>query len=221
MTIDFSQINPRYFDRADDSSDAAFYAQPRKVVHIDQCAIDAVTNLYREVLPAGGSILDLMSSWRSHLPTDVNYARVCGLGMNQEEMADNPQLSDWLVHNLNESPTLPFGNAEFDGVCCCVSIQYLQQPLVVFAEVVRVLKRNAPFMVSFSNRCFPTKAINLWRATDDRGHIDVVASYFAAQTTFRDCEQRSILPTNTNEEHRDPLFAVWGFKEGKSDPQDS
>lgn len=212
MTIDLATLSLRYFERVDDSSDADFYAQPRKVVHIDQGAIEAVTDLYGQLLPAGGAILDLMSSWRSHLPEDGSYSRVCGLGMNEEEMADNPQLTDSLVHNLNQSPQLPFADEEFDGACCCVSVQYIQQPRKIFAEVARVLKPNGPFVVTFSNRCFPTKAINLWRATDDWGHIEIVESYFAAESRFRDCIQRSHMGTGISVEHQNPVYAVWGFK---------
>ncbi|MEM7128140.1 MAG: methyltransferase domain-containing protein [Chloroflexota bacterium] len=212
MTIDLAQLDPRYFDRMDNLIDSDFYAQPRKVVHIDQGAIDAVTALYRELLPAGSTILDLMSSWRSHLPEEVQYARVCGLGMNEDELSDNPQLSDWLVHNLNQTPQLPFTDGEFAGVCCCVSVQYMQRPQEVFAEVARIVQPNAPFVITFSNRCFPTKAINLWRSTDDWGHIEVVESYFALEPGFRHIDQRVYMPSRMDEEHQDPLYAMWGFR---------
>lgn len=212
MTMNLNEIDPRYFGRMDDTLDSEFYTAPRKVVHIDQGAIDATTELYRELLPQGGIILDLMSSWRSHLPVDIDYERVCGLGMNGEEMADNPQLTDWLVHNLNETPQLPFADGEFEGAVCCVSVQYMQQPQSVFAEVARVLQPDAPFIVTFSNRCFPTKAIHLWRSTDDWGHIEVVESYFAAISTFRDCEQRAHMPSRTDADHQNPLYAVWAFR---------
>ena len=209
--IDITQVDPRYFQRTDDSADALFYTQPRKVVHIDQGAIDEVTDLYRTLLPNNGSILDLMSSWRSHLPPEVSYQRVCGLGMNEEEMADNPQLTDSVVHNLNESPQLPFATDEFDGVCCCVSVQYMQRPVEVFTEVARVLKSGGPFIVTFSNRCFPTKAIHLWRATDDTGHLQVVEGYFAAVAQFGPAQTQIHLPSMIDTEHQNPLYAVWGY----------
>jgi SAM-dependent methyltransferase len=147
------------FDKADPSPDEDFYAYPRFVTHIDDGAVAAVTRVYRERLPPGGAVLDLMSSWVSHLPEDVAYASVVGHGMNEEELAANPRLSRWFVQDLNIEPGLPLGNDVFDGACLCVSVQYLQRPVDVFREVGRVLRPGSPFVVSFSNRCFPTKAV--------------------------------------------------------------
>jgi SAM-dependent methyltransferase len=125
-------------------------------------------------------VLDLMSSWISHLPADVPYRRVAGLGMNAEELAANPRLADWRVQDLNAEARLPYEDAEFDGAVCCVSVQYLTRPDLVFREVARVLRPDAPFVVTFSNRCFPTKAVDAWQARDDAGHARLVAAYFAA-----------------------------------------
>ena len=138
-----------YFRRDDESNDAEFYAMPRLVVHIDDPAIEALTTCYADTLPQNGSILDLMSSWRSHLPIDLlTPKRVVGLGMNAQEMLNNPAITDgdiW-VHDLNSNPTLPFADGEFDAVVCSVSVQYLIQPLEVFAEVYRVLKLGGRFI---------------------------------------------------------------------------
>lgn len=202
-----SEWDSYLFERLDATPDEAFYGQPRKVVHIDEPAIAAVTDLYRTLLPAGGAILDLMSSWRSHLPSDVSYSRVVGLGMNGAEMADNSQLNEFIVHNLNEAPTLPFVAAEFDGACCCVSVQYMRHPVEIFREVARVLRPNSPFVVTFSNRCFPTKAVNLWRYTDDDQHKQIVALYFAAANGWRDITMRNASPGPAS----DPLYGVWAY----------
>jgi SAM-dependent methyltransferase len=199
---------PEFFDRENPAPDGQFYDEPRNVVHIDLYALQAVTTLYRELVPPNGVILDLMSSWRSHLPDDVKVARVVGLGLNEAEMRENPQLNQIITHDLNLDPTLPFEDASFDAALCCVSIQYLTRPVEVFKEVARTLKPGAPFIVTFSNRCFPTKAINLWLSTDDRAHAQIASLYFAAsgefeQITFRDCSPGSQF---------DPLYAVWGRK---------
>ena len=103
------------FRREDEAPDVRFYAQPRLVTHIDEAAIAAVTQLYREYLPAGGAVLDLMSSWVSHLPADITYSRVVGLGMNRTELAANPRLDGYVVHDLNRNQRLPFADAEFDA----------------------------------------------------------------------------------------------------------
>ena len=136
------------FRRYDESPDEDFYVQPRLVTHIDEGAIAAVTQIYREYFPAGGAILDLMSSWVSHLPTEVEYGRVVGLGMNAEELAANPRLDLRLVQDLNREPEVPFPDGEFDGAAICVSIQYLTRPVEVLREVGRVLRPDAPLVVT-------------------------------------------------------------------------
>jgi SAM-dependent methyltransferase len=204
------QLDPRYFQRDDESPDPEFYQMARLTVHIDDGAIAAATQAYRELLPAGGAILDLMSSWRSHLPRDVSYARVSGLGMNDEEMADNPQLSDFVVHDLNAIPRLPYANAAFDGCCVTVSVQYLTQPVEVFREVNRVLRPGAPFVLTFSNRCFPTKAIAAWRFSDDRQHASLIARYFHLSGNWGEVRAQDRSPRDLP--FSDPLYVVWAAK---------
>jgi SAM-dependent methyltransferase len=191
------------FRRPDESPDRAFYVAPRFVTHIDDDAIAAVAALYREHLPVGGAVLDLMSSWVSHLPADVTYGRVAGLGMNAEELAANPRLTEWRVQDLNADPTLPYDAAAFDGAGCCVSVQYLTRPEAVFREVARVLRPGAPFVVTFSNRCFPTKAVAAWQSLDDAGHARLVAAYFAAAGGFGPVEVHAHRPRRG-----DPLWGV-------------
>ena len=143
------------FRRYDEAPDEEFYRTPRLVTHIDDRAIATVTHLYREFLPKGGEILDLMSSWVSHLPPELEYHRVVGLGMNEAELRRNERLEAYIVQNLNTNPELPFGEAEFDGVGICVSIDYLTRPVEVLREVGRVLKVGAPLAITFSKSCSP------------------------------------------------------------------
>jgi SAM-dependent methyltransferase len=196
---------PAAYAREDESSDDEFYGFARKVIHIDDDAIAALGRLYAEVLPAGGRLLDLMSSWRSHLPDGFRAGDVVGLGMNAEEMADNPQLTRFVVHDVNRDPRLPFGDAELDGAMCAVSVQYLIHPLRVFREVARVLRPGAPFVVSFSNRCFPTKAVAAWLYADDEQHVELVRSYFDSAGGFVDVKNEDRSPGG----YGDPLYAVW------------
>jgi SAM-dependent methyltransferase len=197
------------FRRRDEAPDSAFYAAPRFVTHIDEGAVAAVTALYRELLPPGGDVLDLMSSWVSHLPDDVAYGRVAGLGMNADELAGNPRLTEWRVQDLNASPRLPYGDAEFDGAGCCVSVQYLVRPVEVFRELARVLRPGAPFVVTFSNRCFPTKAVAAWQALDDPGHAALVAEYARLAGGFEPAEVRAHTPRRG-----DPLYGVVAWRAG-------
>jgi SAM-dependent methyltransferase len=191
------------FRRYDESPDALFYRQARLVEHIDAGAIAAVTQLHRELFPPGGVLLDLMSSWVSHLPPEVAYERVVGLGMNEAELAANPRLDERLVHDLNADPVLPFAAARFDGAAICVSIQYLTRPVEVLREVARVLRTGAPLAITFSNRCFPTKAVAAWHQRDDRGHAELVASYLRDAGGWTAIETLDRSPGGG-----DPLFAV-------------
>ena len=125
------------FGKVDESDDADFYATARLVTHIDAGAIDALTKFYRGVLPAGGVLLDLMSSWVSHLPDDVAYGEVIGHGMNADELNANPRLGRRFVQDLNRDHRLPFGPNSVDAAMICVSIQYLQRPVAALAEVAR------------------------------------------------------------------------------------
>jgi SAM-dependent methyltransferase len=193
------------FEKMDPSPDAEFYSFPRFVTHIDDGAIAVVTQSYRERLPSGGKVLDLMSSWVSHLPDDVTYASVVGQGMNHEELAANPRLSRWFVQDLNIDPVLPLEDFHFDGACLCVSIQYLQRPVDVFHEVRRVLRSGAPFIVTFSNRCFPTKAVAIWQSLHGADQQRLVAAYMQ-RAGFRDIAGNASLPLDG-----DPLWIVVGI----------
>src|ERR1700689_4060869 len=193
------------FDKADPSPDAEFYSFPRFVTHIDDEAIAAVTRVYRDLLPAGGAVLDLMSSWVSHLPEDVAYASVVGHGMNAQELAANPRLSRWFVQDLNLEPTLPLDDGSFDGACLCVSVQYLQRPVDVFRDVARVLQPGSPFVVSFSNRCFPTKAVSIWHAMSGPDKQRLVGAYMQAAGFTKIADHTSV------PDQGDPIWIVIGF----------
>ena len=199
------------FGRMDETPDEEFYRTPRLVTHIDDGAIAAVTQLYREFFPPGGVVLDLMSSWISHLPPEVEYNRVIGLGMNETELRRNERLDSYVVQNLNENPALPFGDAEFDGCGICVSIDYLTRPVEVLREVGRVLKAGSPVVITFSNRCFPTKAVAVWHQLDDRGHMRLVESYLEEAGNFRDVRGLDRSPRRM---FSDPLYAVIGEVDG-------
>jgi len=201
---------PDFFRRMDESDDEFFYQLPRLVVHIDDGAIAAVGEIYASRLPQGGEILDLMSSWRSHLPQSVNPKRLAGLGLNRAEMEDNPALTEVVVHNVNRDPRLPFADQSFDGAVMTVSIQYLTRPLEVFTDVGRVLRAGGPFILSFSNRMFPTKAVAIWHGANEDQRVEIVTRYFAESGAFEKIEvfDRSHRPGPPS----DPIWAVAGYK---------
>jgi ubiquinone/menaquinone biosynthesis C-methylase UbiE len=199
------------FGRMDETPDEEFYRAPRLVTHIDDRAIAAVTQLYTEFFPPGGEILDLMSSWISHLPPEVGYGRVVGLGMNETELRRNDRLDSYVVQNLNEIPRLPFGDSEFDGCGVCVSIDYLTRPVEVLREVGRVLKAGSPVVITFSNRCFPTKAVAVWHQLDDRGHLRLVEGYLRDAGNW---DGIAGLDRSPRRLFSDPLYAVVGRSKG-------
>ncbi|KAK9104297.1 hypothetical protein Scep_021141 [Stephania cephalantha] len=170
------------------ASDRDFYAYPRFVKHVDDAFISTLTDLYRERLRPGWEVLDLMSSWVSHLPDEVDYKRVVGHGLNAQELARNPRLDYFFVKDLNHDQQLQLEDSSFDAVLCTVSVQYLQHPEKVFAEVFRVLKPGGVFIVSFSNRMFYEKAIGAWREGTGYSRVQLVVQYFQCVEGFTEAE---------------------------------
>jgi SAM-dependent methyltransferase len=172
------ELPPALFDRQDESDDANFYSMPRFAVHIDVEAIAALTQVYRELLPPRGAILDLMSSWVSHLPEEGGFGRVAGLGMNAEELARNSRLTDRVIQDLNQQPELPYDASSFDAIVNAVSLQYLTRPVEVFRSCARVLQPGGLHLVALSNRCFPTKAVRAWHVLPADQRLELVRTYF-------------------------------------------
>ena len=204
-TSAWKKLPAEAFAKVDADDDELFYAAPRFVMHIDEAAVEALTRFYTMRLPRNGVILDLMSSWVSHLPQSFT-GKAIGQGMNAEELAANPRLDAFTVHNLNLESKLTYGDSTFDAALCCVGVQDLVRPDVVFSEVARVLRRDAPIVISFSNRCFPTKAVAIWRSLDSRGRADLV-TYYLRNAGFHRVEQHILCDGTVS----DPLAAVVGY----------
>lgn len=206
------------FVRYDESPDKIFYEAPRYVYHIDDSAVKALTEYYRKTFPPSGApdvaILDICSSWVSHYPEGYKAGKISGLGMNGEELARNPALTDYVVHDLNVDPTLPYPDNTFDILTNAVSVDYLTKPLEVFREIHRVLKPGGTAIMSFSNRCFPTKAIALWTATGDEDHIWIVGSYFhySVPKGFTSPKAADISAKGGVFGRTDPMYVVYASK---------
>jgi SAM-dependent methyltransferase len=214
---DAAELKPEFFARQDPSPDPLFYAEPRLVAHIDDHAIAAVSRVYERLLPKRAAILDLMSSYLSHMPPSLEWTRLAGLGMNETELRENTQLTDYVVHDLNADPHMPFADAEFDAAVVTVSVQYMTRPVEIFADVARVLKPGAPFVLTYSNRCFPTKAVRIWLALDARERAALIATYFKRSGGFGDVSAADAASANASDAvAHDPLYAVWAHRPADS-----
>ena len=209
------------FVRDDDQPDANFYRKPRFVCHIDDIACEMVRNTYGRFLTDGMQVLDLMSSWQSHIHANLKLDRLVGLGLNEDELNRNSQLSDVRVHDLNADSKLPFESNTFDAVVNTASVEYLTDPLAVFRDVSRILRPDGYFILTFSNRWFPTKAIKIWQELHEFERMGLVLEYFLRTGGFKDLQTYSIrgLPRPHDDKYfpellfSDPVYAVWGRKQ--------
>ncbi len=181
-------LRPNQRTKLDDADDQQFYSFPRFVTHVDEGFIQQLTNLYQERLKPDTRIFDMMSSWVSHLPEEMQFAYAEGHGLNSEELARNPRLNHYFVQNLNEQPKLPLLDQDFDAVLNCASVQYLQYPEAIFSEIHRILKPGGIAIISFSNRMFFQKAIAAWRDGTEASRVELVKSYFQSVTGFTNIE---------------------------------
>ncbi len=177
-------LKPDQRTKLDATDDKQFYSFPRFVTHVDEGFIQQLTDLYRDRLQPNTRILDMMSSWVSHLPEEMQFAHVEGHGLNAEELARNPQLNHYFVQDLNANPRLPLNDQDFDAVLNCVSVQYLQYPEGVFSEIHRILKPGGVAIISFSNRMFFEKAIQAWRDGSEASRVELVKGYFQSVAGF-------------------------------------
>lgn len=215
--VDYRDTNA--FARDDDAPDSVFYSTPRRVMHIDNVCAEQITAFYRNHLRAGDTVLDLMAGWHSHLAGHAGD--IIGLGMNAEEMADNPQLCSHVVHDLNAAPRLALDDASFDVVVNTVSIEYLTQPLAVLKEAQRILKPGGKLLITFSNRFFPPKVIALWKQLHPVERLNWVsqlvheAGFSEIQTRVeRGLERDTADPYYPQLTEMDPMFGFSACKQG-------
>jgi SAM-dependent methyltransferase len=205
--------------RSDDTIDSEFYSRPRHINHLDKTARAQLKSVYNDLLPASSEILDLMSSINSHIDDRLNIKKLTGLGLNKEELEANPLLDERIIHDINQDQRLPFDDASFDTVICSLSIEYITQPSILFDEVARILRPNGRFIISFSNRWFPSKAVQVWNNLHDFERIGLVMEYFIESAHFGEINTYSLrgLPRPVDDKHNiplsDPIYIVWANRE--------
>jgi SAM-dependent methyltransferase len=209
------------FSRADESDDRLFYARDRFVSHLDSNALSVVEGLIgRLVVKDHPDMLDLMASWDSHIPGTVQPSRLVGLGLNENELKANHALTEFLVHDINATPSLPFSDDTFDVVINTVSVDYMTQPVQIFHEVGRILKPGGLFLVIFSNRMFPQKATRIWVHSDETERVTLVERFFESSGLFNDpkvfVRRGGARPSDDKYAHLgipgDPVYAVYADK---------
>ncbi len=198
--------------KADNSDDASFYSQPRIVHHLDSAFRRKLTSLYKDRIPKNSIILDLMSSWTSHLPEDILYKKVIGHGLNLEELKQNKRLDSFWVQDLNRNQKLPLEDSSIDTCLMVAAWQYLQEPENIAEEIKRVMKPNGQIIISFSNRAFWQKSPEIWINSNDMERLNYIAAILIAQgwkspeNIIEKTSQKGILGLIGKE--GDPFFSV-------------
>ena len=222
-----SELNPIFrpdaFSRLDDSRDKIFYETDRFVSHLDSVALSTVEHIIGSLITEKDPvILDLMAGWDSHIPKTLKASEIVGLGLNENELKQNERLTRHVIHDLNEDPHLPFPDATFDAVVNTVSVDYMTQPVAVFEEVGRILKPGGLFLVIFSNRMFPQKAVKVWQDADENERVILVNDFFDRSGAFEKLSRFTSKGKPRPKEDKyadqtpvsDPIYAVYAEKKG-------
>lgn len=191
------------FQGANDSPDTVFNSEPRRLIHLDEPSLNSITQLYGELLPDGGAILDLLSSSKSHLPNDIKHRKVCGLGMNAKGMSAHDLLEEFVVHNVDSYKRRPLTDGRFDAAIMTISGQYLTCPVELFPEVGQTLKSKRAFIVRCSRRNFPTRTVYIWQVPDLARRHSFIEAYFRDASYFVD---------RNPDESQDPVHSIWALR---------
>ena len=166
--------------KIDVADDQIFYQHPRYVHHLSDSFRTRLKNLYSNYLLNHYVILDLMSSWVSHLPQGITYKKVIGHGMNEAELSSNQRLDSYWIQNLNQNQNIPIESSSIDAGLVVAGWQYLQYPERVALELSRIIKTDSLLIISFTNRAFWTKAPNIWTHSSEDGRIEYVSRVLTA-----------------------------------------
>jgi SAM-dependent methyltransferase len=214
--------NEDAFSREDEAPDQIFYSTDRLVSHVDSYALARIESLIDQTITGVQPVvLDLMAGWDSHWPKHKKPLKMVGLGLNEKELKTNPSLTEYVIHDLNQNPLLPFPDDMFDVVLNTVSVDYLIRPVDIFREVNRILKPGGLFLVIFSNRFFPQKAVKIWRQSREEERLILVEDYFNLAGGFQSPRIRVSKGGLRPKEDKyykmgipgDPVYAVYAEKQ--------
>ena len=168
--------------RQDETSDRLFYDSPRLVYHADNDVFARLTAIYKELLTPGDSakVLDLGASWVSHLPDDLVFAHVEGLGLNAAELKSNPRLDSWRVQDLNSDSDMQLPETSYDAILICFALQYFVFPEMILSQAARALKDDGVIIISWGSGCYSSKSIKGWLDRDQEGRVGLVLRLLVA-----------------------------------------
>tara|TARA_Y100001968_G_C19149994_1_gene615706 strand:- start:39 stop:692 length:654 start_codon:yes stop_codon:yes gene_type:complete len=172
-----------YYQRQkeDNKDDEIFYSNPRFVYHLDKSFRNRLTSLYSEYLKPNTILLDLMSSWVSHLPENITFKKVLGHGLNKIELAANKRLDEYWVQNFNKDQILPLEDSSVDYCTLVAGWQYLQYPELISSELKRIIKPNGQLIISFSNRAFWQKSPRIWVEGSSLDRANYISAILVSQ----------------------------------------
>lgn len=202
-------LHEKAFMQANDESDEVFFDRQGLDSLMDMGARTAVTALYRTTLPVGGRTLDVMAGAMSHMPEDAVFQELIGVDVCKKAVEANKALTQSVVQNLNTTPVLPFDDQSFDGAVLCDGFAYLTQPQRVFEDIYRVLKPGVPFIVSFSDRFIPAKAVAIWHALEPEDRVRFISALMA-RVGFTDLDTGEVTPPEDLTAWKDTVRAVIG-----------
>ena len=200
--------------KLDETNDSEFYSTPKFVYHLDTNFRKNLSKLYEEELENNCSVLDLMSSWDSYLPTNLKYKKVIGHGLNEEELKRNKAFDEYWIQNFNINKKIPLENETIDYCLMVAAWQYLQYPEKIAEEIARILNKNGKFIIAFSNRAFWHKSPNIWTYSNEMERIEYVRKILIAngfcepKVIKKFTDKNSFLPFLKH----DPFYCVISMK---------
>lgn len=178
---DFLGLDP--FRRKDETGDATYFPGGT-TDYVNTEAGERVRTIYSDFVENGMEILDLMAGDDSRLPREYSPDAVTGLGLDTKGMDANSALTERIIHDINDTPRLPFEDESFDAVLCTAGVEYLTSPFEVVEEAARVLKPGGICAFAFTDRWDDNKVIGIWPELYPFERMGLVSQYLIRSDRF-------------------------------------